>query len=57
MTVTHVTWVVINKVYVLFRTKGRLLRKSRSTAQRATKPHEFLGMDSLDRVVPFKNHL
>jgi hypothetical protein len=57
MTIRQVTWIVINKVYILFRTNERLLRNSRSTAQRATKPHEFLGIDSLDRVVPFKDHL
>jgi hypothetical protein len=57
MTVRQMTWNVINKVYILFRTKGRLLRNRRSTADNATKPQEFLGIDSLDSVVPFKNHL
>jgi hypothetical protein len=57
MTITQVTWIGMNKVYILFRTKERLLRNSRSKEKRATKPHEFPGIDNPDRVVPFKYHL
>jgi hypothetical protein len=57
MTITQVAWIGMNKVYILFRTKERLLRNSRSKEQRATKPHKFPGIDNLDRMVPFKNQL
>lgn len=57
MVITQAVWIVTNKLYTLFRTKERLLRNSRSMAQRATKPHKFLGKSSRDRVVPVKDHL
>jgi hypothetical protein len=57
MIITQEIWIAINKLYTLFRTKERLLKKSKSMAKRATKPHVFWGIDSLDRVVPVKDHL
>ena len=53
----QITWVPKNKVYILFRTKERLLTNSRSMAQRATRPHTFLGIpNSWDWIAPVKDH-
>ncbi len=44
-------------MYILSRTKERLLTNSRSMAQIATRPHTFLGIpNSWDCIAPVKDH-